>query len=234
MKSIISNYKTEDLKIMNMELISGILCGEYKTELYKIEQEVSQQEKIDFIDNIKNGAMTYYINLFTKWVAEKDNLPRQKGAYKDTINTNSKKAWIRRNAKKLNMNSIDIGTIYDDRLYYDRLRDNMTFDEQEKANLIDYYFHRLLIELERREMKYFKKHDSRCIKLEQFQVYIAKYGQIDNNKKINDIKWNGDENIAESDLDYLISKYQEIEKVFQKVTKEINKKYPQWVYDEEE
>ena len=131
------------------------------------------------------------------------------------------------------MSSWNIGEIHDNRLYYNRLRDDMTFDEQEKSNLVDYYFHRLLIELERKEMKYFREHDSRYIKLEQLQGYVAKYGQIDNNKKINDIKWNGDENILESDLDYLISKYQEIEKVFQKVTKEINKKYPQWVYKEE-
>lgn len=182
MKSIISNYKTEDLKIMNMELISGVLCGEYKTELYEAEKEFSQQEKIDFIDNIKDGIMTYYIKLFTKWVSEKDNLPKQKGAYKDTINTNSKKAWIRKNAKS-NMSSFTVGQIIDNRLYYNMLSDDRTFDEQEKVNLVDYYFHRVLIELEREEMKYFKKHDSRCIKLEQFQVYIAKYGQIDNNKK---------------------------------------------------
>ena len=110
----------------------------------------------------------------------------------------------------------------------------MIFDDKDKELFVNFYFHQLLIELEIAERKYFQETDVRMIKLRQLTEYINKYGQLDNNIKVNNILWNGDENIEENDIDYLIEKYKEIEKVFTKISNEVLAKYPQWKYEEEE
>ena len=231
--SFINNYDIKNFELMNMNRIDTVYDGQ-RVKFYAVELKITTKDKIKFIDIMKNGIATYFINLFTLWVNEKNSLPKQKGRM-NTINTNSKIAWIKRNDTQQQIGtSYGVGMIRDNKSYIRMLNDNMTFDDKDKELFINFYFHQLLIELEISERKYFKETDSRMIKLRQLTEYINKYGQLNNNIKVNDILWNGDENIEENDIDYLIEKYKEIEKVFTKVSNEVLAKYPQWIYEEEE
>ena len=203
--NFIDNYDIKNFELMNMNRIDTVYNGK-RVKLYSVELKVTTKDKIKFIDIIKNGIATYFINLFTLWVNEKNSLPKQKGCM-NTINTNSKIAWIKRNDTQQQIGtSYGVGVIRDNKSYIRMLNDNMIFDET----------------------------DVKMIKLRQLTEYINKYGQLDNNIKVNNILWNGDENIEENDIDYLIEKYKEIEKVFTKVSNEVLAKYPQWKYEEED
>ena len=91
--NFIDTYKIEDLALINMKEYNSIIDGD-NIDLFEIETEMTISDKIKFIDMMDNNNVTYLISLFELWITEKDNLPRQKGG--NNINTNSKKAWIKK------------------------------------------------------------------------------------------------------------------------------------------
>ena len=226
MNDLLKNYKIEKLKIMNMTRIKK--NSENKT-IYSIEEDANYSDKIAFINKIKDGNATYLINIISLWENERENLPRQRG---DTsrINTNSKKAWIKRNdSKKLIDYEYSIGKIKG--FYHRFLWDDLKFNKHE---FIDEWFHNILIDLEKKEKQWFREHDIRQVKLTKLKNLIGTYGQIKGNRKINDICWNGDEDISEEDIDFLIMEYEKLAKVMDEISEEINNIYPQWIYKDED
>jgi len=91
-------YKKEDLRFLSMKMKNkymsnaNLRSGVYK--IYEIEDEFSIEEKVKFIDELKDGIASYMLDILTKWEAEKDSLPKDKW---EAIKTVSKKAWIKRN-----------------------------------------------------------------------------------------------------------------------------------------
>ena len=77
--------------------------------------------------------------------------------------------------------------IRDNKSYIRMLNVNMTFNDKDKELFVNFYFHQLLIELEITERKYFQETDVKMIKLTQLKEYIYKYGQLNDNIKVNDI-----------------------------------------------
>lgn len=149
-------YNVEELRLINEK-------PDKITKKFSFEDNVSRKDKIAFIDERTDGAMTYILKLSKKFKEEKDSLPKDSWG---SINTNSLKGWIRRNderglvdnsykighinfpiSKRLHCNNRVIANI-DGRSAYDTFKD-----------FVDEMFHRTLAELRVEEEKYFRSKD---------------------------------------------------------------------------
>lgn len=229
-------YKKEELKIMNMEKIRATNFEltrdnahnirnenrgkEYPT-IYKIESELSLEEKIDFIDEVKEGLASYMLNILNLWDLKKEDMP--KDTYGNT-KTVSKKAWIKKND---NLKIIDDWYKYGN---YQMFKTKYSLYEKDRYSLIvpktEYgytllysgqhvvhqWFHDLLNELEIEELKYFRTIDSKQIKLTKVREFGDRYRETFNDKKLNDIIWNRLSDVTEQELDIYIKAFETLEK----------------------
>ena len=149
-------YNVEELRLINEK-------PDKITKKFSFEESVSRKDKIAFIDERTDGAMTYILELSKKFNKEKDSLS------KDTwglINTNSLKGWIRRNDERgLVDNSYKIGHINfpicekmhcNNRVITDI--DGWSVYDTFKG-FVDEMFHRTLVELRIEEERYFRSKD---------------------------------------------------------------------------
>lgn len=145
------NYKVEDLKFLNMKMIESDKPTE---KIFSIERELSEDEKIEFLDNMNDGIISYILNLANKWNAEKVQLPKDQYGIVKTV---SKKAWIRRNdTKKIidtehPLSRCDVGRFY----LFDEL---WHLDSDCNKHLVCFWFHDFCEKLLEKEREYFKEH----------------------------------------------------------------------------
>jgi hypothetical protein len=180
------------------------------------------EEKIAFIDEIKNGIATYLLNILKKWETEKDALPKDQFGNPKTV---SKKAWIKKNDKcKIIDTEYKVGSYY---LFSNYFRDmSITCPTTEYGYSLEYtgehivhqWFHDLCCELYAEEKKYFKEHDPFQQKLKKVIDYGKQYSMCFDCKELNDIIWNGLEDVPEESLDRYISAYQELEQTIHHIS----------------
>jgi hypothetical protein len=149
-------YNIEELRLINEK-------PDKITKKFSFEESVSREDKIAFIDERTDGAMTYILELSKKFNEEKDSLA--KGTW-GSINTNSLKGWIRRNDERgLVDNNYKIGHInfpVSEKMHYSN---RVIFDIDERSgydtfkDFVDEMFHRTLVELRIEEKRYFRSKD---------------------------------------------------------------------------
>lgn len=83
-------WKVEDLALFNDK--SKIFIGFKK--IYSCEKELSREEKIECIDRMQDGKLSYLLDLLDKFHKEKGN---SKCDYAGAIKTVSLKAWFKKN-----------------------------------------------------------------------------------------------------------------------------------------
>lgn len=214
-------YRLEDMRFLNMPTtdvyVKNAIYRDGKYKVFEIENQLTLKEKIEFIDKMKDGLATYFINIIEKWEKEKDTLSKDKY---DNIRTVSKKAWLRKNDEKdLIDKTYDIGKYYFLKNKYMKLTldcpkteygYSLLYDGEHIANQ---WFHDLCVELKDNERRYFESIDSKSIKLKKLKEYVDTYGIFDS-MVLNDIKWNGKKDIEEKDIDMYIKYFEKIEKVY--------------------
>ena len=221
------NYKKEDMKFLNMTTREVFIPGANKIggmyEIFEIEDELNIQEKIKFIDKFKDGLASYLINIIQKWEDEKDGLSKDNRGH---IRTVSKKAWIKRNdPRKIIDNKYDIGKYYFMGNKYTELTLEcpMSYGHRELymgSHIANQWFHSLCLELKDKEQKYFESIDSRSIKFKKLKEYISMYGIFESDI-LNDIKWNGKDDLTEKDIDMYIKHFEKIDEIYKSVSTEI-------------
>ena len=201
---------------------------------FNCELELSQEEKIQFIDSIENGRMTYILELVNKFGKERNSLAKNKWG---GINTNSLKAWIKRNDCRHMIDcDYDYGKIRflgvksfitrltseSDKMYYETCED-----------FINDVFHVILLRCRNNEIDCYKSNDEYEILKEKFRnrkyrttfgVHIASwssgricvYDENDDNKE---------RDITIDELKLLIEKDEELDRIIQKMSSEINITY---------
>lgn len=152
-------YKIEELKLLND---SRDMLG----KCFKIENEISYKDKLAFLDEKTNGLVSYLLELSVKYEEDVKTMPKDKW---NSPNTNSFKAWIRKNDTRgvLN-NSYAVGRVclplenehYDER-YIHSLNVKKAFDQYE--SFVDEAFYRELLLLYDKEKAYFRTHDEYSI-----------------------------------------------------------------------
>lgn len=217
-------WNVEDMKLLNQKC--NILIG--KEKIYNCENEVSREEKIKFVDKMKDGKLSYILNLAQKLEKDKENMSVDQWGDVKTI---SLKAWIKRNDdRKLidftykygnirflaerNIQSVNLKGAYD------------TYD-----NYVDEIFHRQLKECEQMEHEYFLEHDEYSILKQKFRdkKYCTTFGvhiNIWSNGRICVCDKNENErDITIDELKYLLGKYDELDRLVEKITAQTNIKY---------
>lgn len=216
-------YKVEEMKFLNMkvreECIQGIYNRRGVVKVFEIEDKLSVEEKIAFIDEVKGGIATYLLDLFDKWEKDYDEL--KKDSY-GNVKTVSKKAWLKRNdtRKKIN-DSYNIGHYSLFGSEYNKMSVtcpcNMLYSEK---HIVNQWFHDLCNILYGKEKKYFQEIDPVSIKIKKVKEYAGFLGILDN-KIINDIYYNGKIDVTEEVLDSILEGYGKLETYYNMISKEV-------------
>lgn len=222
------DYKVEELKLMNMGKTRVHRQNSYLRgglNVFDIELPMSMEEKIAFIDKMKDGVATYMLNLLEKWEKEKDSLPKDQYGHPKTV---SKKAWIRRNDDREIIDiKYNIGTYY---LFGTKfMKMSLTCPETEFGYSLEYtgghivhqWFHDLLKKLEQKEREYFRTHDPFQIKLGKLREYGDRYRITFDNIELNNIIWNREEDVSEERVDKYLAAYERLEREINLISNEL-------------
>lgn len=218
-------WKVEDLALMN----DG--CNIYiaNEKIYRAENELTRQEKIDFLDDVNDGITSYILNLADRYEKDRDSLPKDNYGRVKTV---SLKAWINRydKANLVNNDAYNRGiTVVPPYRYLNHLNEN-TVDICTSSTYSDYVdeaFHLQLKELEKQERRYFKEHDEYQILKAKVSEYSDKYGTFGLNVwktgdglffYKNDDVYCPRRQLTLDELKLLNGKYEEIESFYAKIT----------------
>ena len=237
------NYKLEEMVLWN-EYNNSERIQRYK-EPYKYGKDFSREEKIEFIDKylpltykgkqqperFGKDAMTYLMNLYAKYNAEKDSLPKAKYG---GINTNSFKAWLRKNDPRGMHSTYHVGQIYFlTDLYIGR---DIVWDERygRQVDVVEHIFQIVLNQLAQAEHDAFAEVDPIAVGINKIREYNGKYGSL-NNLRISSIAGNGLSYLEKSwmnwtkykpvtleEINKILSVYARVEEVYNKFAEEVN------------
>lgn len=228
-------WKVEEMVLMN----SKISCLRNKEKIYPCEDKTSREDKIAFVDSKTDGKLSYILGLIEKFDTEKESLPHDTGFWSDRVKTVSLKAWIKRNDTKYGRPIIDNWNRYGDYAILGCVRNIQrnnkgTYDTYE--DLVDEVFHRLLRRCEEEEKTYFLANDEYSVLKTRFREYQGKYrtsfgvkvltcsnGEVSVYKDVIDYKTKRDITIEE--LKDLLAKYEQLDKLAEKLTEETNITY---------
>ena len=221
-------WKAEEMVLMNNH--ADVYNGRYKTTVYTCEGSVSREDKIAFVDRMTDGKLSYLLSLIEKFNADKDSLPKKDSMFGEPeVKTTSFKAWVKRNDTKYPQNVIDDWYNYGK---YNLLGCERNIQSNTKGtydyydDLVDEIFHRQLIECEREEQKYFHEHDEYSILKKKFR---EKYDQYRTSFGVRIVTGscgvcvgNGEvhRDITIDELKELLSKYEQIDALVEKITEE--------------
>lgn len=223
-------WKVEEMKLTNDHADS--FRGRYKTTLYACEYSVSREDKIAFVDSKTEGKLSYLLFLIEKFNSEKESLPKKDNVFGDPeIKTTSLKAWVKRNDTKYQQKVIDDWYQYGK---YNLLGCERNIQSNTKGNY-DYYddfvdevFRRQLMECEREEQKYFREHDEYSILKQRFEEkqnqYRTSFGVsiVTGSCGVCVGDFDRKRDITIDELKELLSKYEQLDALVEKLTKETN------------
>ena len=223
-------WKVEEMALMNCrkDVYSG--RGRDKTTIYTCEDSVSREDKIAFVDSMQDGKLSYLLGLIEKFNEEKDSLPQKEtiAGYSE-VKTVSLKSWINRNDKKYGRPIIDNWYNYGkyNLLGCERnIQSNSagTYDYYE--NFVDEVFRRQLMECETEEKMYFCEHDEYSILKKKFEEKQLQYettfgvGIVTGNCGVCVGDFDNYRKITIDELKELLSKYEQIDALVDKLTAE--------------
>lgn len=219
-------WKVEDMALLNQR--GGVFIG--KEKIYDCENNVSREDKISFVDSLQDGKLSYLLELIEKFNNEKINMPKDKWG---NVKTVSLKAWIKRNDKKYGR------PILDDYYHYGRyyildmerwIGNNRKGYYDTYEDLVDELFHRQLKLCKKKEYKYFLEHDEYSILKEKFRnknhstTFGVKVADCSDGKLYvygND-SYEDRREITVEELKDLLSKYEQLDALVEKLTAETN------------
>lgn len=218
-------WKVEDMALMNER--SNVYLGNEK--IYSCEHEISREDKIAFVDSMNDGKLTYILKLAKKFEEEKETLKKDQWGYVKTV---SLKAWLRKN---------DTKKIVDDTYSHGRISFlscgryiwsiNMKHGYDMYEDYVNEIFHRQLKKCEREERAYFLAHDEYSILKKEFREKSRKYDTtfgvhcvdcssgalyVVNGKPYTERE------ITIDELKELLLKYEQLDKLVEKLTAETN------------
>lgn len=221
-------WKVEEMALMNERNKDA---GKEKN--YACESQVSREDKIEFVDRMQDGKLSYILALIDKFNEDKTTLPKDKWG---AVKTVSLIAWIKRNDTKYDRPIIDIMYNYG-RYYllgmhrYIMHQYKGTYDTHN--DLVDEAFHRQLKECKQQEEKYFLEHDEYSVLKERFRKkkYNTTFGvHIATCSDGNIYIYEGSDGFYDSakreitidELKYMLVKYDELDQLVAKITAETN------------
>jgi hypothetical protein len=223
--------KMFEWKVEELKLINGKKRYIGRKQVYAIEDKVSREDKIAFVDSRTDGRLSYIIALCDKFESEKETLKKDSWG---NIKTVSLKAWLNKNdPRKICDTSYRYGNMYIYKnvqrfITSDPLTTIGTYDTY--ADLVDEVFHRVLCDCDIEETKYFKEHDeyeilkkSVCDYMDRYNVSFGVHIITGSVFAVGDFENHRDFTMDE--LKELVSKYQQIDNLVEKLTNETHIAY---------
>lgn len=223
-------WKVEDMALMNEK--GNIYIRNEK--IYKAENELTREEKIEFLDSMNDGLTSYILGLADKLKEDKTNGVIKKDKY-GQMNTISFAAWIKKNDTRncIGNSTYNMGEIrFSPCRNINRLDTNVSmFRSSIYTDYVDEAFHIKLKDFEKQERQYFKNHDEYEILKTKVSEYSYKYGAFglniwrSNNKGLsfykNDNANSSERKLTLDELKLLNSKYEEMDTLYQKISSEM-------------
>lgn len=217
-------WNVADMKLRNCRVFIG------NTPAFKEEYSTSREDKIAFVDQMNDGALSYLINLLDQFEKDEPTMPHDQW---NCVKSVSLIAWCKRN---------DPREMIDRTWKYGMFRllgteRYITSDRDHKGpwdkygDIVDEMFHRQLIDCLRKEEAYFKEHDPHQIALHKVRDYIEKY-RTDfglhiaiSSKDIVCLVQDGDmrkymPQLTLEQCNFLIKKYEELDKMIENLSKD--------------
>ena len=212
-------WNVKDMVLLNQK--SGVFFG--KEKIYNCESELTREEKIAFVDSMQDGKLSYILSLAEKFKKDKESLPQDSWGYVKTV---SLKAWLRRN---------DDRKLVDDKYSYGKINflnsrfiwcvnTKHTYDTYD--DYVDEIFHRQLKKCEEMEKKYFLEHDEYSILKKKFRnrkydtTFGVRVGEWSSGKICVVDENDNEREITIDELKELLAKYDELDKLVEKLTAE--------------
>ena len=194
-------------------------------KIYKAENKLTRQEKIEFLDSMNDGLTSYILGLADKLEEDKENGIIKKDIHGE-MKTISYIAWINKNDTR---NCLGTGTFNMGITNFSPGR-NINRLKIIHPDYVDEAFHLQLQDLERQEKQYFRKHDEYEILKRKVSNGLYRYGTFGLNI------WQCSEGLfiykrdnfdllrrelTLDELKFLNNKYEELEKYYKKITSEM-------------
>ena len=183
------NYKISNYIIMNSQkhierFGSGYRSNEFV--VYDVENELSDDEKLEIIDSLYNGIGTYMLNLIKKYLQDKEQGVIKTTKYGYSLNVGSVRAWIKRNDTKGIM--CNAYTHYSHGRYYLFGNEHrMSLDTSPDCGykylydgepIVRQWFHDMLRLMDKDEKDYFRKTDSVEILKSEIKEHFDNFSHI--------------------------------------------------------
>lgn len=212
--------------------VENMVLMNQKGKILDLGNNISREEKIEFIDKMQEGKLSYLLDLLKKFNDERTNF---KYDNRGDIKTSSLKPWLKKN---------DTLSLVDDWYHYGAFsllginyniqsRSN-NMDDDNYCGFVDNMFHKQLEECEKLERQYFFAHDEFSIlklKIEdKCEQYDTSFG-INLNFSSNGDVYIYDEGCVNSrevtleELKELSDKYDKLDEFVKKLALEITLKY---------
>lgn len=180
------------------------------------------------MDSFYDGKLSYILELVEKFENEKDKLPKDRWG---DVKTVSLKAWLNKNdPRKVVDSKYNHGYVsffWNVKRNIQRLNRKGAYDIYK--DYVDEIFHNQLSECERAEKVYFQEHDEYSILKKKFREkkYSTTFGvhmgwSSDGDIYVYDEEHDRRRDVTIEELKYLLEKYEELEELVEKITKETN------------
>ena len=198
--------------------------------IFHLESEVTREAKIEFLDKMKNGMMSYILNLAEQYQKDAPSLP--KDSYGE-VKTVSLKAWLKRNDSAM---AFDRNYHYGETYFMgcERYISNMehigVYDHYE--DYVDECFHRLCKELQRKEQKWFVTHDEAHILETKVREMTDRFGPLvptvyssSDGLMLGDAESDSKRKMTIPEMKELLDKYTELEAKYQELSASVSFDY---------
>lgn len=216
-------WRVEELRLMNEKVKTFI----GKQRIFSDETTTSREEKINFVDSFQNGKLSYLLDVIEKFRKDAASLPKDSWG---NVKTVSLKAWIKKNDTGYGKPIIDDWYHYGK---YSLLSSERYIQNDNKGSwdiyndFVDECFHRQLNKCLQMEQQYFQAHDEYCILKKKLQENSNKYPTtfgvhivFCSNGTIYVSDDNREREITITELKELLSKYEQLDNLVEKLTQE--------------
>lgn len=216
-------YDIKELKFYNESKSKDMY-----TQPFNCEPEVSREDKIAFVDSMQDGKLSYILSLIEKFKKEEPDLPHDKYNHLKTV---SLKAWVSRyNEMESLFTGFDYGTFSLYGLQRNIKNPNAKLPYDVYSDLVDEAFHKQLEKCSFQERNYFLEHDEYSILKTKFFEQCRRYDTTfdaplvysarENEVKVHDETAKFERNITIDELKDLLSKYNQLDELIKKLSKE--------------
>lgn len=225
------DYKIEDFKFLNMNKIAIFKENPRNDEsmsIFQIENELTREEKIEIMDEMKEGVVSWLLGFINGWEKEKERLLKEQPVYSHaTLKVN----WLRENTPCGFINSHRFENAGSYRLFKNNFTDLSLecpltgFEESMEysgGDIVDQWFHDFCNELYLKEDEYFEKTNPQGIKLKEVRDKFLKYHIYFDENEINEIGSKGKKDVPEERLDKYIEAFSELEEKIKEISTRFN------------